>query len=234
MNKIHNHSAQPLISLDMTLFELIEAYPSLLSILARLDITLPFGDITLSDMCKRDNHSSAVFLTLCSMHIDPSFRPANEELTVDMIDEVVGYLRASHRYYSSHMLPHASKHLDDILAHCDDLSRTALRRFYTDYVRYVENHFEEEERTIFRLIESSVGTINRNLDIFDSPHSDIDDRTNDIASLVFKSLPEKAPTVLRTAMLKDIYALRDDLRRHSNIESYLLKPLVDKFINTKR
>lgn len=225
------HSSRPMISLDMTLFELIEAYPSLLSILTRLDITLPFGDITLMEMCKRDNHSAKLFTTLCTMHIDPTFRPAKEELTADMLKEVVGYLRASHRYYSSYMLPHASQHLDEILSHCDELSRTTLRRFYSDYVGYLETHFEEEERVVFSAIESSLERFNRSLDIFDTPHSDIDDRTNDIASLVFKSLPEKAPTALRAAMLKDIYALRDDLRRHSNIESYLLKPLVDKFLN---
>ena len=35
-------------------------------------------------------------------------------------------------------------------------------------------------------------------------------------------------------MLEHIYALRDDLRRHSNVETYLLRPLVEMYINAKR
>ena len=74
------------------------------------------------------------------------------------------------------------------------------------------------------------GERDANFALFDMPHADIDDRSNDIASLIVKSLPEAAPTSLRCAMLKDVYELRDDLRRHSNIETYLLRPLVEKFL----
>ena len=66
------------------------------------------------------------------------------------------------------------------------------------------------------------------------PHADIDDRSNDIASLIFKNLPEEAPTTLRCTMLEHIYALRDDLRRHSNVEMYLLRPLIETYLNSKR
>jgi hypothetical protein len=34
-------------------------------------------------------------------------------------------------------------------------------------------------------------------------------------------------------MLDDIYALRDDLRTHSNIEMFLLRPLVDGIIKNE-
>jgi hypothetical protein len=73
----------------------------------------------------------------------------------------------------------------------------------------------------------------RDLATLERPHGDIDDRTNDIASLIFKSLPEAVPTPLRCAMLDDIYALRDDLRRHSVVEMSLLRPLVEKFLKQK-
>jgi hypothetical protein len=72
-----------------------------------------------------------------------------------------------------------------------------------------------------------------NLGLFDMPHEDIDDRSNDIASLIVKTLPETAPTSLRCDMLKDVYELRDDLRRHSNIETHLLRPLVEKYLKQR-
>jgi hypothetical protein len=128
------------------------------------------------------------------------------------------------------MLPHVARHLNDILAHCDKLSERALNTFFTDYTSYVMSHFEEEERNIFVVIDRADRESLYDLTELERPHSDIDDRTNDIASLIFKTLPEGVPTPLRCSMLDDIYALRDDLRTHSNIEMHLLKPLVDNFL----
>ena len=216
------------LSPEMKIYELIDAAPMLLSLFSRLNIHLPFGDISIAEMCRRDGYNPQLFIVLCAMHIDLRHRPADEEITPEMLPEVIAYLRASHRYYAEHMLPHTARHLEEILSYCDNLSERVLRGFYDDYTRYIKSHFEEEEREIFTLMER--GEQNANFSLFDMPHADIDDRSNDIASLIVKSLPEAAPTPLRGAMLKDVYELRDDLRRHSNIETYLLRPLVEKYI----
>ena len=236
MNKKHNTPYLTVFSPDMKLFELVEVSPSLLSIFSRLNIRLPFGDISVRDMCEREGHSVELFLMLASMHTDATFTPAAEHLRPEMLKEVVEYLRASHRYYAEHMLPHTSAHLEKILQHCGELFRSTLRRFYDDYTQYIVEHFKEEECDVFSIIDSC--DIDNYTDctgtLFDMPHADIDDRSNDIASLIFKNLPEEAPTALRCTMLEHIYALRDDLRRHSNVEAYLLRPLVEMYINAKR
>lgn len=236
MNKKHNTTYLSTFSPDMKLFELVEVSPSLLSIFSRLNIRLPFGDISVSEMCEREGHSVELFMMLVSMHTDATFRPATKALKPEMLSEVIAYLRASHRYYAEHMLPHTSAHLEKILHYCDSLSQSVLRRFYDEYTQYIVDHFEEEERNIFSIIDSCPTSDydNCNCSILDMPHADIDDRSNDIASLIFKNLPEAAPTTLRCTMLEHIYALRDDLRRHSNVEMYLLRPLVEMYINTKR
>ena len=215
---------------EMKLFELIDAHPSLISLISRLNIGLPFGDISIEEMCRREGHDVELFMMLCNMHINPSYRPPHSALRAAMLGDVVSYLRASHRYYAQYMLPHVARHLNEILAHCDKLSERALNTFYADYTRYVMSHFEDEERNIFVLIDRADRGSLSDLAELEQPHGDIDDRTNDIASLIFKSLPEGVPTPLRCAMLDDIYALRDDLRTHSNIEMHLLRPLVDNFI----
>lgn len=236
MNKRYNTPYLAAFSPDMKLFELVELSPSLLSIFSRLNIRLPFGDISVSEMCEREGHSVELFLMLASMHTDTAFRPAKENLKPEMLKEVIKYLRASHRYYAKHMLPHTSAHLEKILLHCGDLFRNTLRRFYDDYTKYIVDHFEEEERNIFSIIDSCRDEEYKDCtcSLFDMPHADIDDRSNDIASLIFKNLPEEAPTALRCTMLEHIYALRDDLRRHSNVEMYLLRPLVEMYITSQR
>lgn len=233
MNKSLNRAYLPSFSPEMQIFELVEAAPSVLSIFSRLNIRLPFGDISVEQMCKREGYTPKLFLALCSIHANESFQPSSEQLTVDMLPEVIGYLRASHRYYAEKMLPHASAHLQEILEHCDNLSRNMLRRFYDDYMQYIVDHFHAEEEHLFSVIDNNTA-YKADLTILDLPHDDIDDRSNDIASLIFKSLPETAPTKLRIITLEHIYALRDDLRRHNNVERYILKPLVDKYLKTSK
>lgn len=228
MTKANISLGSVVLSPEMKIYELIDAAPMLLSLFSRLNIHLPFGDISIAEMCRRDGYNPQLFIMLCAMHIDLRHRPADEDITPDMLPEVIAYLRASHRYYAERMLPHTALHLEEILSYCDNLSERVLRGFYDDYAHYIKRHFEEEEREIFTLMER--GERDANFALFDMPHADIDDRSNDIASLIVKSLPEAAPTPLRCAMLKDVYELRDDLRRHSNIETYLLRPLVEKYI----
>ena len=205
----------------------------MLSIFSRLDIRLPFGDISVEQMCKREGYTAELFLALCSIHANEAFQPSTEQLTVAMLPEVIGYLRASHRYYAEKMLPHTSAHLQEILECCDSLSRSMLRRFYDDYMAYIVDHFHAEEEHLFSVIDNA--TIRKaDLTLLDLPHDDIDDRSNDIASLIFKSLPEEAPTKLRIVTLEHIYALRDDLRRHNNVERFILKPLVDLYLKTSK
>lgn len=232
MTKANNSALSVALSPEMKIYELIDAAPMLLSLFSRLDIHLPFGDISIAEMCRRDGYNPQLFMMLCAMHIDSRYRPSQEEMTEDMLPEVIVYLRASHRYYAERMLPHTARHLEEVLSHCDELSERVLRRFYDDYVHYIKSHFEEEEREIFTLMERK-GERDANFALFDMPHADIDDRSNDIASLIVKSLPESAPTSLRCDMLKDVYELRDDLRRHSNIETYLLCPLVVKYLKQR-
>jgi regulator of cell morphogenesis and NO signaling len=220
-------------SKDMKLIELIDADYELLSILLRMDIQLPFGDVSVEEMCHRYNMSPTLFLMICQIYACADYEPDVAELHSSDLLHVVDYLRASHRYYTGYMLPHVASHLDKVLEHCDKLSERALRSFYKEYVRFLTTHFEEEERNIFSVIDSPAATIAADFSMLEAPHGDIDDRTNDIASLVFKSLPEQVPTPLRCTMLDHIYMLRDDLRRHSDLEMYLLRPLVAKYQNCK-
>ena len=66
---------------DMKIIELIDADYGLLSILLRLDIQLPFGDISIGEMCRRYDMSSALFLMICRMYACPDYEPDSASLT---------------------------------------------------------------------------------------------------------------------------------------------------------
>ena len=84
MNKIYGLQGAPLLSPDMKILELIETDPSLVSVFQRLNISLPFGDMSILQMCERDGYSCAMFLMLCNMHISPAYRVDATLLTRDM------------------------------------------------------------------------------------------------------------------------------------------------------
>ena len=221
------------LSREMKLVELINVDYNLLSIFHRLNIRLPFGDMSVEDMCQREGFSTELFMTICNIYIDEEYRPSVDTLSADALPRLIGYLRASHRYYLDDILPHANMHLESILSYCDPLSGTTLRRFYDDYMVHVRKHLEYEEQHIFPRIETlsdSNGVLAATE--LDMPHSEIDDLTGDITSLVIKYLPEQAPTSLRCELLFHIFRLRDDLRRHALIESRLLTPLVERLSKT--
>lgn len=229
MNKIIHMGRLVPLSPEMKLFELIDGYPQLLSIFSRLNIALPFGDISVAEMCSREGLDAELFIILCNMHLSPTYRPPHEALRVEMLESVVSYLRSSHGYYTGYMLPHVAQHLERVLELCDSLSQRVLRSFYDDYVGFLATHFDDEEQNIFSVIDGIDTRVDANFSMLEAPHGDIDDRTNDIASLVIKSLPESVPTPLRCSLLDHIYMLRDDLRRHSDLEMVLLRPLVAKY-----
>ena len=59
-----------LFSKDMKIIELIDADYNLLSILLRLDVQLPFGDISIEQMCRRYDMSPELFLMICQILIE--------------------------------------------------------------------------------------------------------------------------------------------------------------------
>ena len=61
---MQNIGAYVALSPDMKLFELIDAYPSLLSIFLRLDIALPKGDMSIEEICQRDGYPSDMFFDI--------------------------------------------------------------------------------------------------------------------------------------------------------------------------
>lgn len=232
-----NHRQSPAntgerLSKEMKLVELINVDYNLLSIFQRLNVRLPFGDMSVEEMCRREGFSTELFMAICNIYIDKEYRPSLDTLSADALPRLIGYLRASHRYYLDEILPHATTHLESILSYCDSLSGKTLRRFYDDYKVQVRNHLEYEEQHLFPRIETLSDGVHAASEL-DMPHSEIDDLTGDITSLVIKYLPEQAPTSLRCELLMHIFRLRDDLRLHTLIESRLLSPLVERLAKNK-
>ena len=214
-------------SKDMTLVELIDADYTLITILQRMGIELPFGDITIEQLCCKYGISVTLFLMICQIYACADYEPEVKELQACDLQHILRYLRASHHYYLESLLPSIERGVVQVLDSCDPKQSAILRKFYADYAEEVRAHLRYEESVIFPYVESlMVGDISEaNMASFMAEHTDVCDKVNDIKSIVIKYLPESCTTTQRCNLLHELYVMRDDLAKHTLIELKLLTPI---------
>ena len=89
---------------------------------------------------------------------------------------------------------------------------------------------------MFPYVESVIsgeGTTAMMCDFVDN-HTDVCDKIDDIKSIVIKYLPEVCSNRQRCDLLFDIFALREELLKHTMLEMRLLAPVVINAENKKQ
>lgn len=221
---------QVVFSEDMKLIELIDADYHLLSVLLRLEIELPFGDISVAQMCRRCGISPALFMLICKAYSSSDYEPDYTTLSINDASYMMKYLRASHRYYTTTLLPRIVDGVYGVLQLCEERQQVALGKFCRDYVDEVRAHLEYEEQVMFPYIDVLCNGEQPKVAMaeFMDNHSDICDKIDDLKSLIIKYLPESCSIAQRCDLLFDIFALREDLARHTMLEMKILAPLVER------
>ena len=220
---------QVVFSKDMKLIELIDADHHLLSVLIRLDIQLPFGDVSVEEICERYDLSTEAFLMICKVCSLSDYEPEIEGFDINYIKLLLSYLRSSHRYYLESLLPTIEHSVDKVLEGCLPRQSEILRKFYGDYAEEVRNHLAYEDMHIFPYVESLIKgelTTPSRMGDFMEEHTDICDKVDDIKSIIIKYLPEQCLTKDRSDLLYMLYDMRDDLTKHTLIELKILTPMV--------
>ena len=103
---------------ETKLAELIAGDRKLLQLLPRFGIGLGFGDRSIEEVCRMNNVSADLFLILCEIYVDSSFKPDPDELKRIDMSGLLPYLRASHQYYLDERFPHLEEHLQRIIEAC--------------------------------------------------------------------------------------------------------------------
>ena len=122
-----------IFSKDMKVAELIDADYSLLSILLRLDMQLPFGDVSVEDLGCRYGMSAELFLMICQSYSIADYLPDVECLSIDDLTSLIRYLRASHRFYLDEQLPSIGQGVERVLECCDKRQQDIVSGFYRGF-----------------------------------------------------------------------------------------------------
>ena len=213
--------------------DLISADWTLLSIFERLEIKLGFGEASITELCTRYNLSTDLFLMICNIYSSNNYTPNVEKLNKDDIPHIISYLRASHQHYMKNSFPHLHENIHIMMEEYEDMNRYVLNKFYDDYDNEIKKHFEYEEKCVFPYIESLlVHTVNDNntynISNFEHNHTNVDEKLNDLKNIIIKYLPGNYTSNIRMRVLKEIFRIESDLRKHTTIENKLLIPLVAK------
>ena len=224
-------------SKDTKFAELLTDDRRLLQLLPRFGIGLGFGDRSVAQVCQMNQTNTELFLIICEIYSDSSFKPSPRALQhIDMKD-LLSYLKASHRYYLDERFPHIEEHLQHIIEACGQKYGPMLSHFYDEYKQEVMRHIQYyEEEVVFPYIEALLNgqrTDSYKIDEFEHNHTNIQDVLDDMMNILLKYLPGDILPKERIEISYDIMELSDDLSRHSIIEERILIPNVESLENAQ-
>lgn len=222
-------------SKDTKLAELIASDRRLLQLLPRFGITLGFGDRNIEEVCRINNVSTYLFLTICEIYSDSNFKPDPNKLRHADMGGLLPYLKASHQYYLEERFPHLEEHLQRIIEACGPKYGPMLSHFYDEYKQEVMRHIQYyEEEVVFPYIEALLKgqrPDTYHINEFRHNHTNIQDVLDDMMNILLKYLPGDILPKERIEISLDIMELSDDLNRHSVIEDHILIPYVESLEN---
>ena len=214
---------------SMKMVGLIDHNPDLLGLIVRMELPLGFGEQTVAEVCRRARVDVTTFLLMCQVYTLPRFVPSRSELRVVRPEDLLRYLRSSHRYYVGTSLVSMSHALEELLAPAPQAKQKVIRRFYEDYRTDLEKHFEFEENVVFPYVDALVRgefADGEGYGLDEEDHTHIGEKIEDLKNIVLKYLPEECDPAAASAFVARIYTLAADLHRHSAIEEKLLDPVV--------
>ena len=210
--------------------ELVISNPTLMLTLSRFGIELGFGDQNVKEVCEKANVSPLFFLLICNLYSNPEFIPSKEDIKSVEANAILSYLSESHKYYLKERLPHIESHLKRIVEACPARYSNTINRFFNEYKDEVESHFKYEEEVVFPYIKSLCNNaLNPNFSIreFESNHSNIEDKLNDLMNILIKYLPANIFPKERIEISLDIMEVTSDLSCHTLVEERVLVPFVE-------
>ena len=145
----------------------------------------------------------------------------------DRLQDILNFLRKSHRYYMDVMVPQLADALEQLTKPCLPPQRETIWQFFQQYKEELSVHFAYEENIVFPYVEAmlsgercgqySIGEYEQN-------HSNVQEKLDDLKNLIMKYMPRECRREDANQVLYCLYALEMDLRKHTFIEDEVLIP----------
>lgn len=225
-----------MVSSTSHLADVVNANPGILSVLERLNIRLGFHEATIEDICKRYGLSENLVLSVFNIYNNSAYQPQADSLSKEDMSRLIAYLQTSHEYYSRKSFPALHDKIHRLLKEGDQNNAKIINRFYDDYSDEMRHHFIFEENIVFPFLKDLLEKEEEraapfDLQLFSENHTNIEEKLSDLKNTILKYLPDSYSPSLRTEILKDIYSIEEDLKKHTAIEDKLLLPAICSLVH---
>lgn len=215
------------------IIDLIREDYNILPVLSRFNIPLGFGDKTISNLCHEQGISEDLFLVVVNLILTQQI----DESVISNISptDIVAFLQNSHSYFLNFKFPHIRANLIAALDDSHNDINPIIVKFYDDFIRHVERHFDYEEKIVFPYIRDLEAGRNSdyNISIFRHQHDEVGDTLRELKNIILRYYTTSKPDIMYDVLV-DIYNVEDDLDSHSEIENHILVPLVASIESTDR
>ena len=128
------------------MIDLISDNYGMLQGLGAFGIRLGFGDKTVEEVCQEQNVDCYTFLSVVNFIIN-GYAPKENDDRIS-VETLLGYLRASHRFFLDFQLPSIREKLCGTLNQEDSIARLIMH-LYDEYAQDIQRHMKYEEKTLF-------------------------------------------------------------------------------------
>jgi len=219
-----------LFTKNMKLAEIINADCRLLYVLPRFGIKLGFGDATIIDVCKKYGVDENLFTLICNIYAFDDYVPKICDIYNIPLEGIMLYLKKSHSDYLNKRIPHIIQHVEYLAGEHHTREQSIIEQFCESYKKEVIAHFSYEEEVVFPYINSLINKCANQqfkIDDFLDNHSNIEDKLNDLKSIIMKYVEPYSDDDANSDLLIDLFQLDEDLKRHTIIEEKILVSLVE-------
>lgn len=218
-----------LIAKDMKMSKVLFQHHQLILALERFGMKLGVKERTVEEVCSDFNISPNVFLLVANLHLNISFKHEQNFSTTEL-EQIVSYLTNSHNYYSKEVFPEVIQNIHLLSESSNKPELLMVEEFFNEYKKEVDHHFDYENNTVFPYILHLIDNKkDENYSVVDyrEHHDDIQEKLDDLKSLLIEHLPQEANNSLRRKILFALFDLDYDLQIHSKIENEILIPEVE-------
>ena len=209
---------------------------SMLLVMSRFGIPVGFGDLTIEEVCTKNNVDVRTFLAVVNLLISGEKDAGDYDPGVLSIPSLMDYLKSSHSYFLDFKFPSIRNSLLDVLGPADKQITDAIIGFFDDYVDQVRKHMEYEEITVFPYINSLLAgkkDPSYQIKAFCIQHDQVETRLSELKNIIIKYYPS-GNTNEWNGVLFDLFSCSSDLASHNYIEDNLLVPVISQLEHNLR
>ena len=218
----------PLIDHNTKICDIVIKEPSTVTVLNRFGITLGVGDKTVATVCNEHGINPDFLATILNTFINKEYFP---ERIIDgfSADEIVSYLSKTNAYYEHYQLPNIERHFQLLISksvpHNNNLG--LMLDFFHEVKQELMNRIaDDRDRWFPELLSKSRKTsCNAIKEDHDNDTDSIEDKIDDLISMMVIHLQGDYDTNLGVAVLFAIVSLKNDITQNNRIRNRIMRPM---------